>query len=174
MMPAVAQTLAENLAEGSSLIDTEQIDFTPSHEWQGLGSRLNLYGYDIWENQQMQHALQQTKNPTNGDRSPIWYDVFFMLTRWEYAALGKQHLRSEAWIQLLPHQLLPEGLVVPALQGYGMLPLKVAGSGLMDTAALWKALGVLLHLAWYVAGTVRLNRHKESLIVQEVLLTSIS
>lgn len=168
MIPAVAQTLAEMLAGGRSLINTEQIDFNHPNQWHGRSPRLNLYCYEIRENQHMQQALQQTENPPNCNSPLICYDLSFIPTSWGCTALGEQYLLSEALTQLLPDQLLPEGLLTPALQEYGMLPLKVAAGGRMDTAALWNVLEVPLNPALDVTVTVPLNRHKESLLFQEV------
>ncbi|HEY9838034.1 MAG TPA: Pvc16 family protein, partial [Vampirovibrionales bacterium] len=114
MIPAVAQTLAEILAGGTSAISMEQIDFnSPNSELNHQAPRLNLYCYDVRENPQMQISPKQT------DPSTIWVDVSFLITAWDKTALGEQYLLSEALTVLLPYHSLPSERLAPALQGKG-------------------------------------------------------
>ena len=170
MIPAVSQTLAEILAGGSSLIGTKQIDFNHPSVEQYQGLRLNLYCYDLRENKQMQHSCQQTEGTSNGNCSLLWFDVSFLVTAWDSTALSEQRLLSEALTLLLRHRFLPEELLAPALQGYGMLPIRVFASGLIDTAVFWSALGVPLRPALYVTVTVPLDLQGESSIPNKQML----
>jgi len=170
MITAVSWTLAEILAGGSSLIGTEQIDFNhPSVEQYGE-PRLNLYCYDLRENQQTQYSSQQTGGTNNDNGSLMWFDVSFLVSAWDCTALGEQQLLSEALTLLLRHRFLPEELLAPALRGYGMLPIRVSASGLIDTIAFWSALGVPLRPALYVTVTVPLNLQGESSMPEQDML----
>lgn len=163
MITAVSWTLAEILAGGSSLIGTEQIDFNHPGAEQYGEPRLNLYCYDLREN-------QQTRGTSNDNGSLIWFDVSFLVSAWDCTALGEQQLLSEALTLLLRHRFLPEDLLAPALRGYGMLPIRVSASGLVDTVAFWSALGVPLRPALYVSVTVPLNLQGESSMPEKDML----
>lgn len=157
MITAVSQTLAEILAGGSSLIGTKQIDFDHPGTEQCRGPRLNLYCYDLRENTQMQHSGQKTKDTTNDNGSPLWFDVSFLVTAWDFTALGEQRLLSEALVLLLHHRSLSEELLAPELRGHGTLSMRVFASGLIYTAVFWSALGIPLRPALYVTVTVPLG-----------------
>lgn len=168
MITAVSWTLAEILAEGSSLIGTEQIDFNHPGVEPYREPRLNLYCYDLRENQQTQYS--KTGGTSNDNGSLIWFDVSFLVSAWDCTALGEQQLLSEALTLLLRHRFLPEKLLAPALQGYGMLPIRVSASGLIDTIAFWSALGVPLRPALYVSVTVPLDLQRESSMPEQDML----
>ena len=161
MIPAVAQTLAEILAGGTSLNSTEQIDFKHPGMQQDLKPALNLYCYDIRENNQVQHLgrhlesqYTQSKPPSTAvHRLALWFDVSFLISAWDGTALGEQRLLSEALTLLLRHRLLPEELLAPALRGYGSLSVTVSSVELMDAVSLWQALGTPLRPALYVTVT---------------------
>ncbi|MEB3828420.1 DUF4255 domain-containing protein [Phormidium sp. CCY1219] len=166
MIPAVAQTLAEILAGGTSLIAMDAIDFDrPSAE--GRGPRLNLYCYDVRENAE----LQQSQSQTDG-AIVIWYDLSFVLTAWDYTALGEQRLLSEALTLLLPHPFLPEAQLDPALRRKGALPMKISVVDLSDKAALWRALGVPLRPGLYVTVSVPIAVEKQAAIGNSTSFTS--
>jgi hypothetical protein len=149
MIPAVAQTLAEILAGGTSAIGLEHIDFNHPHPWlNNQTPRLNLYCYDIRENSQMQPSYAQT------DPSTLWFDVSFLITAWDTTALGEQHLLSEALTALLPYHYLPPERLAPVLQGKGTLPMRIFADGLSEIAAIWTALGVPLRPGLYLTVTV--------------------
>lgn len=163
MIPAVAQTLAEILAGGSFLSSTEQIDFNPPLQKPNRGSGLNLYCYDLRENQQIQGT-------SDSRGSPIWFDISFLVSAWDSTALGEQHLLSEALALLLSHPTLPEEILVPVLRGWGALPMRVSADGVMDVVALWRALGVPLRPALYVTVTIPFNRNGRSPVNRREML----
>lgn len=174
MITAVSQTLAEILAVGSSLISTEQIDFNhPGMQQQGE-PRINLYCYDLRENQQMQQSPLETEITPNDNNSPLWFDVSFLVTAWDCTGLGEQQLLSEALRLLLRYRFLPEKLLAPALQGYGLLPIRVSACESLDTVVFWKALAVPLRPALYVTVTVPLERQDQEFSVcnKEVITNS--
>ncbi|MBD2742218.1 Pvc16 family protein [Coleofasciculus sp. FACHB-1120] len=160
MIPATAQTLAEILAEGISLLSTEQIDFNHPGRREDVRPVLNLFCYNIGENSQVDHRINQEKPhpPTFGKYSPLWFDISFLVSAWDHTALGEQRLLSEALMLLLRYRWLPEELLAPSLRGYGSLSMTISAVGLIDAVALWRALGVPLRPALYVTVTVPFNR----------------
>lgn len=166
MIPAVAQTLAEILAGGTSPIRMEQIDFNHPSAEQGIGPRVNLYCYDLRENHQMQKSGQHT------DGCTIWFDLSFVVTAWDRTALGEQYLLSEALMLLVPHRFLPEEQLAPVLRGKGTLPMRIFADRLSDTAALWRALGVPLRPGLYLTVTVPFTVETQPIISQKISLTS--
>lgn len=173
MITAVSQTLAEILAGGSSLISTEQIDFNhPGMQQQGE-PRINLYCYDLRENQQMQQSFLEKEVTPNDTNSPLWFDLSFLVTAWDCTGLGEQKLLSEALRLLFSHRFLPEQLLAPALQGYGLLPIRVSACESLDTVVFWKSLCVPLRPALYVTVTVPLVQvGPEFSISQKEVITS--
>lgn len=166
MIPAVAQTLAEILAGGTSAIRMEQIDFnSPTSELNHQAPRLNLYCYDVRETPQRQTAPRQT------DPSTIWFDVSFLLTAWDKTALGEQHLLSEALTVLLPYHCLPSERLAPALQGKGTLAMRISADRLSEIAAIWTALGVPLRPGLYLTVTVPFTSQTEP-AMKEIAFTS--
>lgn len=162
MLTAVAQTLAEILVGGSSLSGTEQIDFNHPCRLQPKSSTLNLYCYDIRENQQMSPLKQSNQGLENAQDPCTWFDISFLLTAWDSTALGEQHLLSEALTLLLDHRFLPEAQLAPALRGLGTLPLKVSAIDRFEAAAFWTALGIPLRPALSVTVTVPFYRLQAS------------
>ncbi|HAJ63747.1 MAG TPA: DUF4255 domain-containing protein [Cyanobacteria bacterium UBA8543] len=166
MIPAVAQTLAKILAGGTSLISTEQIDFNHPGWRKNTGPGLNLYCYDLRVNSQVQQSKQQVESSDNQSQpqlttvncSTTWFDVSFLVSAWDYTALGEQRLLSEALMLLLHHHDLKEELLALELRGYGNLPITVSTVHPTETAALWSALGVPLRPAVYVTMTVPFDR----------------
>lgn len=166
MIPAVAQTLAEILVGGTSAIGMEQIDFERPRGGLNKGARLNLYCYNVRENQQMQDSHPQT------DGSTIWFDLSFMVTAWDCTALGEQRLLSEALTLLLPHRCLPPARLAPALRGKGKLPMRISARELSEAAAIWTALGLPLRPGLYLTVTVPFKIETEAAISTEISLTS--
>jgi hypothetical protein len=162
MIPAVAQTLAKILAGGTSLISTEQIDFNHPSWRKNAEPGLNLYCYDLRANSQVQQLKQQVESSYNPGQlqatlvngATIWFDVSFLVSAWDYTALGEQRLLSETLMLLLQHRCLNEELLAPELRGHGDLYLTVSTAHSPDTAALWSALGVPLRPAVYVTVTI--------------------
>lgn len=165
MIPAVAQTLAELLANGTSLISTECIDFSHPGAQRSTQPRLNLYCYDLREKRRgcypdpiLEHqAGIQYGNPLYDSYSQLWFDISFLVSAWDYTALGEQRLLSEALLLLLRHRSLQEEILAPELRGYGNLPMSLSTVQPSDPASLWNALGVPLRPALYVTVTIPLN-----------------
>ncbi|QDL12789.1 hypothetical protein DP113_34265 (plasmid) [Brasilonema octagenarum UFV-E1] len=173
MLIFVLQTLAEILAGGTSLINTEQIDFSHpgNRRDNGVGSMINLYFYDIRESKQIQHTgrqvverklAQESLHPTdvpwhptaNVSWFPTWFDVSLLLTAWDRTTLGEHLLLSEALSTLLRYRSLPENLLVPELRGHGNLPVSVAVEPLIEMGSLWSALSIPLRPALYITVTI--------------------
>lgn len=166
MIPAVAQTLANILAGGTSLISTEQIDFNHPGLRQHRELGLNLYCYDLRATSQVQPGeccISQGKpRLATVPCSPLWFDVSFLVSAWDDTALGEQRLLSEVLMLLLHHQSLKEEVLAPALRGYGDLPITVSAICPTDTVALWSALSVPLRPALYVTVTTPFNLQSPS------------
>lgn len=164
MLVSVLQTLAEILAGGTSLISTEQIDFSRpgSRRDEGAGPLLNLYFYDIRESKTVQHSGRQVERHSSESRpqtakvswSPNWFDVSLLITAWDRTALGEYHLLTEAMSVLLRHRSLQEHFLTPDLRGYGNLSLSVAIAPPIEIGALWSALSLPLRPALYLTITV--------------------
>lgn len=164
MLVSVLQTLAEILAGGTSLISTEQIDFSRpgSRRDEGAGPLLNLYFYDIRESKHVQHSGRQVERHAPEGKlhtatvnwSPNWFDVSLIITAWDRTALSEHHLLVEAMSVLLRHRSLQESFLAHDLRGYGNLPLSVAIAPPIEIGALWGALGLPLRPALYVTVTV--------------------
>lgn len=167
MIAAVAQTLAEILAEGNSPLGTELIDFHHPSTNQNIHPRLNLYCYNVRENKQIQDIDGQmavnTQNlcPATKNLSLVWFDVSFLVTAWDGTALGEQRLLSEVLTQLLLYRLLPEELLVPQLRGYGRLAIGISDMEPSEAAALWSALRMPLRSALYLKVSVPLNWQRD-------------
>lgn len=145
MIPAIVWTLAEILVRGTSLVGTEQIDFGHPGEQREQRPALNLYCYD----------LRERKEGVGG--GPYWCDVSFVITAWDWTALGEQRLLSEALAQLIRHRPLGEAVLAESLRGHGALPLTVFSSETVCAVSLWTALGVPLRPAVLVTVSAPLN-----------------
>lgn len=164
MLVSVLQTLAEILAGGTSLISTEQIDFSRpgSRRDEGAGPLLNLYFYDIRESKNIQHSGRQVERHASDNKpqtakvnwSPNWFDVSLLITAWDRTALGEYHLLTEAMSVLLRHRSLQEHFLAHDLRGYGNLSLSVAMAPPIEIGALWSALSLPLRPALYLTVTV--------------------
>lgn len=173
MLTAITQTLAEILACGSSLGSTEQIDLGhPSqNQVQSRCPKLNLYCYHIRQNTQMPPLSPQL----DIKRQPIWLDVSFLVTAWDYTVLGEQRLLSEILMLLLPYHHLPEALLHQSLQGYGGLPIKVSASGITEIIEFWRALNLPLRPALYLTVTIPWQQQpKLTTPTPKVLLKEVS
>jgi Pvc16 N-terminal domain len=169
MITAVTQTLAEILAGEGSAIGLEQIDLDHPGYTHALRPRLNLYCYDLRQSVCM--SKQKTDDVPKIPANPIWFDISFLITAWDYTVLGQQRLLSETLIQLLQYSHLPEDHLPPILKGYGALPLNISVNGNMDTAAFWRALGIPLRPALYITVTVPFpHKLKHSQSKKEMLL----
>lgn len=164
MIPAVAQTLAELLANGTSLISTEQINFDHPGKQQHTTPRLNLYCYDLRESihihytDSLEHRISSNHSgKPSGSYSLLWFDVSFLVSAWDRTALGEQRLLSEALRSLLCHRSLREECLAIELRGYGNLLMGISTVPPIDTASLWSALGVPLRPALYVTVTIPFN-----------------
>ncbi len=161
MIPAVAQTLAEILAGGTSLLSTEQIDFNhPGLQEEAIYPRLNLYCYDLRASASVEGDRRQLGSQSQGSASKnslIWFDISFLVSAWDRTALGEQRLLSEALALLLPLRSLAEDFLPPALRSFGNLPVAVSAIEPSKTAALWSALGVPLRPAFHVTVTIPIN-----------------
>lgn len=171
MLIFVLQTLAEILAGGTSLISTEQVDFShPSNrKEEAAGPTFNLYIYDIRESKQMQHSGKQVERkltralqPATINWSPTWFDVSILLTAWDRTTLGECHLMSEAINVLLRHRLLREEFLVSGLRGYGNLNMTVSLEPQVEAGSLWSALTIPLRPALYLMVTVPFEAEKAS------------
>lgn len=164
MLVSVLQTLAEILAGGTSLISTEQIDFSRpgSRRDEGAGPLLNLYFYDIRESKNVQHSGRQVERHSSESKpqtakvnwSPNWFDVSLLITAWDRTALGEHYLLTEAMSVLLRHRSLREHFLASDLRGYGNLSLSVAIAPPIEIGALWSALSLPLRPALYLTITV--------------------
>jgi hypothetical protein len=174
MITAVAQALAEILADGTSLIRTEQIDFNHPGITQDVHPRLNLYCYNLRENKLIQDIDGQTPInvhnicPTSKNLSIVWFDISFLVTAWDCTALGEQRLLSEVLTQLLCYRLLPEESLVPELRMNGRFALGMPDMEPSETVALWSALRVPLRPALYVTVSVPVNWQRQPLIPKEL------
>lgn len=157
MIPAVAQTLAEVLVEGTSLISTEQIDFGHPSAQQNIRPGLNLYCYDLRECQDRRNLP-----PRSEIREARWFDVSFLVSARNCTPLGEQRLLSEALTLLSYRSWLPAELLAPTLKGCGGLCITISTISPTDAVALWSALGAKLRLALYVTITVPLYRQGAS------------
>jgi len=161
MIPAVVQTLAEILSNGTSLISKELIDFSHPQIHPNVRPALNLYCYDVRESSLIQslgyQSLRIDSKPLLDipePDSPRWFDLSFLISAWDSTALGEQRLLSEALQMLLNYRVLPEEALAPGLRGHGALPIQVSTRALVDITALWRALGVPLRPALHVTVAV--------------------
>jgi hypothetical protein len=164
MLISLLQTLAEILAGGTSLTNTEQIDFSRpgSRRDDGAGPTLNLYFYDIRESKQVQHSGRQVERkfsasfvqPATVSWPPSWFDVSLLLTAWDSTSLGEHRLLTEALTLLLRHRSLREEFLASELHGYGNLSMTISQEPPLEVGSLWSALSVPLRPALYLTVTV--------------------
>ncbi|MEH2381745.1 MAG: Pvc16 family protein [Nostoc sp.] len=173
MLVSLLHTLASILAGGTSLISTEQIDFSRpgSRRDESTGPTLNLYFYDIRESKQVQHSGRQVERkfaqsglqPATVTWSPSWFDVSLILTAWDSTTLGEHRLLTEALTLLLRHRSLREEFLTPELCGYGNLSMTVSVEPPVEVGSLWSALTVPLRPALYLTVTVPFEPQKTSI-----------
>jgi hypothetical protein len=160
MIPAVAQTLAKILADGTSLRSTEQIDFNPPAATPIRRSGLTVYCYNIQECQPTTAtpwpetgygAATWTQLETSTQR---WFELSFLVSAWDYTALGEQQLLSEALRSLLQHDWIYSSDLAPKLQSGEPSAFKIASTPEVDAIALWQSLEQPLRPALYITVTV--------------------
>ncbi len=158
MIPAVTQTLAEILSDGTSSITRDQIFFNHPKVDQEMAVGVNLYCYDVRESYSCpppclpgeEESIQDAEQP----KPYKWFDISFLVSAWDFTALGEQHLLSEVLMLLSRYSSLPIEYLSPVLQGYGRLPMRVSTGRLMDPIELWHALGAPLRPALQVIVTI--------------------
>lgn len=112
------------------------------------------------------------RTPASVKTEPVWFDISFIVSAWDWTELGEQQLLSEALSLLLRHRLLQEDRLVPALWGWGTVSITVGTVPLGDITALWQALGAPLRPALYVTVTTPFPPFKPISAYDEMLLTA--
>lgn len=155
MISAIAQTLANILSGGTSLIDKEQIYFNHPATEENICPCLNLYCYDLREERTDLQGNHSCSAIDRDGRSPPrqWVEVSFLISAWDFTAFGEQQLLSEALKLLSHYHSLPEEVLVPVLRGHGNIPIHVFFKELTDAVALWRALGVPMRPAIHITVT---------------------
>ncbi|OLP16633.1 hypothetical protein BST81_19530 [Leptolyngbya sp. 'hensonii'] len=172
MIPAVARTLANILAKGTSLSSTEHIDLNPPGPRVTGRSGLTLYCYDVCKSSQV-HAeslvpsIEKTQL-TNEQYLLQWFDVSFLVSAWDYTVLGEQQLLSEALTSLVGHPSLPEEMLAPELRGHGDLPLVISLQPAINPVMLWTSLGVPLRPALYVTVSIPVFSERKPIAFEEI------
>ncbi|KAM3101426.1 Pvc16 family protein [Phormidesmis sp. 146-12] len=169
MISAIAQTLAEILSSEISFIRKEQIYFNHPGTKSIPGLRLNLYCYDLREHC-FAHAVSDpdaSESISSENSLAKRVDVSFLISVWDSTALSEQHLISEVLTLLLRHHFLPEASLAPVLRHQGLLPMRVSGQDLSETAQLWRALGVPLRPSVQVVVTVPFCSHGSPCVVSQ-------
>jgi hypothetical protein len=151
MLPALIWTLSEILVKGTSLTGSEQLDFNHPGALRQHRPVLNLFCYDLIECTGM------------GKAGVAWFEARFLITAWDWTALGEQQLLLEVLALMLQHRPLAEVLLAESLRGHGDLPLSVASNRSLDSASLWAALGVPLRPAVLVGVSAPLKVSKGNL-----------
>lgn len=160
MIPAVTQTLAEILSDGTSSITKDQIFFNHPKVDQEMAVGVNLYCYDVRESyscppQYLSGEEESIQDIEAEQTKPLkWFDISFLVSVWDFTALGEQHLLSEVLMLLSRHSFLPIEYLSPVLQGYGRLPMRISTGRLMNPIELWHALGAPLRPALHVVVTI--------------------
>ena len=187
MIPAVAQTLANILAVGTSLTGLEQISLSAPDTLSELKTGLNLYFYDVRQSGKGHSSgladswtpyLRTPDSEASSTRIPSqswgdqdmkapddcsclsWFDVSFVITAHNQTSLGMQELLSEALATLMQHRSIPKELLAPTLKGYE--PLSLVLKPPPDIAGFWSALKLPLRPAIFVIVTVPLNMDRLS------------
>ncbi|KAI9130409.1 DUF4255 domain-containing protein [Acaryochloris sp. CCMEE 5410] len=160
MIPAVTQTLAEILSDGTSSITKDQIFFNHPKVEQEMAVGVNLYCYDVRESYPclptgLPGEEKSVQDVEAKQTKPLkWFDISFLVSAWDFTALGEQHLLSEVLMLLSRYSFLPLEYLSPVLQGYGRLPMRVSTGRLGDPIELWHALGAPLRPALHVIVTI--------------------
>ena len=159
MIPAVTQTLADILVEGSSIIKKSHIDLSHPAKRQDIRPAISLYLYDLRESKMGNY--QQSKcysnsikdkyniNHTKVNSKVFWYNLAFAIIAWDWTNIGQQHLLSEALHILLKNQSIDEQKLPSELKGYGDLFLEINTLDI-DVVKFWKALKVAMQPALYL------------------------
>lgn len=177
MIPAVTQTLAEILSGGTSSITKDQIFFNHPKVDQEMTVGVNLYCYDVRESHSPplqwiseEKAIDEAESEQR--KALKWFDISFLVSTWDFTALGEQHLLSEVLRLLSRYRFLPIEHLSPVLQGYGRLPIRISTGRLMDPIELWHALGAPLRPALHVTVTIPFHVHSDRSTVTSDLLTN--
>lgn len=177
MIPAVTQTLAEILSGGTSSITKDQIFFSHPKVDHEMSVGINLFCYDVRESQPWSHQSPSevdavvNKAKSEQRKALKWFDISFLVSAWDFTALGEQHLLSEVLMQLSRYRFLPLEHLSPVLQGYGRLPIRISTGRLIDPIGLWHALGAPLRPALHVIVTIPFQVHSDPLTVAPDSLT---
>lgn len=126
MFDDVDQALRDLLIQELPISNDEvDIEFDrPKREWSARLSRptLNLFLYDIHENQKLRQAQpmwQTTRNP-NGTvthkRKPVRIDLHYMITVWATEPEDEHRLLARTVMALFRHPHLPDNVLPPSLQ----------------------------------------------------------
>lgn len=156
MIPVVAQSLAKVLADGTSLSSLEQIDFNPPNSSLIGQSALTVYCYDVRE---CFAATENTKSSAvlcSGStfKALRWFKLTFLISAWDYTALGEQQLLSEALASLVDRHLLRLNCVSSDFQESEEFPIEILSTPTPDSAMLWSSLGLPIRPALYVTVTI--------------------
>ncbi len=156
MIPVVAQSLAKVLAAGTSLSGLEQIDFNPPSSNLLGQSALTVYCYDI---QECLVAAENTKSYAvlcSGSvlKSLRWFKLAFLISAWDYTALGEQQLLSEALASLADCHLLRLNSASSDFQESEEFPIEILSTPTSDSVMLWSSLGLPIRPALYVTVTI--------------------
>ncbi|MCW6038101.1 DUF4255 domain-containing protein [Spirulina subsalsa FACHB-351] len=163
MIPVVAQALAHLLVSGTSLDSVEQISFHRPENPQTMTRGVNLYFYDLratrnaGDNAENPNSLTEKDSPhgttqTVAQERALWFDVSFLVSTYDYTALGAQQLFSESLTLFLRYAQIPHPFLDASIPGFRALPLRVNLE--MDWVELWKALDLPLRPALCVTVTV--------------------
>lgn len=135
----------------------------PNREWAASVTQptLNLFLYDLRENQQRRAALWE-RDETNGRRSetrpPLWLDASYTLTAWARAAHDEHRMLSQAIAALqrypeLPEDVLPTDPQSP-LRQLGPLRTRPGDPQLDASADFWTAIGGPYKLSFHYIVTI--------------------
>ncbi len=168
MISAIDQTLAKILASSTSLSGTAKIGFHLPGLESAIKPRVDLYCHRLRDRSPFQPANPRKASAPNcdeqsaisGNNSLAWFDVSFLVSAWDYTALGKQSLLSTTLALLLWQRLLQAELPAPELRGYGSLFVKIAAVFPTDTATLLKLPGVPFRQALPVTVTIPFDLNK--------------
>ncbi|WP_017305445.1 Pvc16 family protein [Spirulina subsalsa] len=164
MIPVVAQALAHLLVAGTSLDSVEQISFHRPENPQTMTRGVNVYFYDLRATEKAgdnaenppplteKDSPQMTTTQTVGQEGVLWFDVSFLVSTYDYTALGAQQLLSESLTLFLRYAQIPHPFLDASIPGFRALPLRVNLE--TDWVELWKALDLPLRPALCVTVTM--------------------
>jgi Pvc16 N-terminal domain len=157
MIPAVAQTLARILANGTSLLSTEQIDFNPPNSCLAGRAALTVYCYNIQECDFPGEQSSFANAPVQLKPASVrWFELAFLITAWDFTALGEQQLLSEALNSLLCREWFESDRLASELSLGERRMFKIASTETVDPIQLWRSLNLPLRPALYITVTAPL------------------